>query len=236
MSREYRDPDWLEDRYHGDGLTQREIAEECDVAPVTIRRWMKRHGIETREIAGEHHGLFGKERSEETRKKIAETLEGRKFSDETIERMSTAAQGKQTPIGVREKISESLTGIKRPIETRKKMSRSTAGDQNPNWKGGNYAHEWYGPGWAHIRESISDRDRVCQHCGHDGAETRLEVHHIIPIREFREGDEGTIEDANHESNLILLCERCHGRAEHDLIDIEPVESELESDAPESSQE
>jgi len=223
MSEEYRDPDWLEERYHGDGMTQREIAEACGVVPVTIRRWMKRHGIETREVAGENHGMYGKERSEETRKKISEALEGREFSEETIDKMSDAARGRPIPEAVREKIAESLTGFERPDATRVKMSRSTAGEQNPNWKGGHYTAEWYGPGWDLIRERIRDRDGVCQHCGHDGAETRLEVHHIVPIRDFRERDDAAIEEANHVSNLILLCKHCHGRAEHGIIDIEPVE-------------
>lgn len=223
MSTEYRDPDWLEERYHGDGLTQREIAEICGVEPVTIRRWMKRHDIETREIAGENHGLYGTERSERTRKKISEALEGREFSEKTIEKMSDVARGKRTTESVRKKISDSLSGITRPETTRVRMSRSTAGERNPNWKGGQYTNEWYGPGWDIIRERVQDRDGVCQHCGHDGSDTRLEVHHIVPLREFREKDDATLEDANRKANLILLCKRCHGRAEHGLIEVEPVE-------------
>lgn len=62
MGRNYRDEDWLEEQYHGKGLTQREIAEECGVSPRTIRKYMKRFGIETREVIGENHGLYGKER------------------------------------------------------------------------------------------------------------------------------------------------------------------------------
>lgn len=61
MDRPYRDPDWLEQKYHGEGLTQREIAEECGVASSTIRKYMQRFGIETRELEGENHGLHGGE-------------------------------------------------------------------------------------------------------------------------------------------------------------------------------
>lgn len=77
MDRPYRDREWLEARYHGDGLTQREIGELCNVSASTIRKDMKRFEIETREIAGQNHGLYGRERSEETRRKISETMQGR---------------------------------------------------------------------------------------------------------------------------------------------------------------
>lgn len=74
MDRPYRDPDWLEQKYHGEGLTQREIAEDCGVASSTIRKYMQRFGIETRELKGENHGLHGERRSAEVEQKISETL------------------------------------------------------------------------------------------------------------------------------------------------------------------
>jgi DNA-binding transcriptional regulator LsrR (DeoR family) len=47
MERPYRDRDWLYRKYHEEGLTQREIGEECGVSPTTIRKQMKAFGIET---------------------------------------------------------------------------------------------------------------------------------------------------------------------------------------------
>lgn len=222
MSTEYHDPDWLEARYHGDGLTQREIAEVCDVAPVTIRRWMKRHGIETREITGENHGLYGKERSEETRRKISEALEGREFSEETRTRISEAHQGREFPPDVRRKISESLSGITRSMETREKMSESTAGEANPAWNGGEWERSWYGgKTWHQARRRVVERDGCCQSCGDNGTDVRLEVHHIVPIRLFAADDEVTVEHAHHEGNLILLCSACHKRAEYGDLSLIP---------------
>ena len=85
MERPYHDADWLRGRYHEDGATQQEIAEECDVSPRTIRTWMQRHEIETRDVRGENHGLYGQERSEDVKERISKTLDGldgREFDDE----------------------------------------------------------------------------------------------------------------------------------------------------------
>lgn len=162
MDRPYRDPDRLEGKYHGGGLTQREIAEECGVVTSTIRRWMNRLSIDTREVKGEHHGMYGKERSEEVIQRISVKLKGRTVSEETRQRISDAQRGKTIPPEVREKISRSLTGLKRPLETREKMSRSTAGKNNPNWQGGYECR--YGEGWAPARDRGRERDEVCQTC------------------------------------------------------------------------
>lgn len=216
MERPYRDREWLEHQYHEKGLTQREIGELCDVSPTTIRKQMKEFGIETREVKGENHGLYGKERSEKVKQKISETLEGRTFSEETRQRLSEAQRGKTTPPEVKEKISRSLTGLTRPMETREKMSKSTAGEKNPNWRGG-YEYR-YGEGWAPARDRVIERDKVCQHCGEDGSSHRLHVHHIVPVRIFREIASLDLKDAHTLENLILVCNRCHGKAEHGLID------------------
>jgi 5-methylcytosine-specific restriction endonuclease McrA len=89
------------------------------------------------------------------------------------------------------------------------MSEATAGAENPNWKGG-YSPR-YGSGWAVARKRALDRDQVCQHCGHDGSDDRLEVHHIIPVREFREASKANLSDAHQLDNLVVLCQRCHPR-------------------------
>lgn len=217
MGRRYRDREWLERAYQEDGRTQREIAEECDVSPRTIRKYMNRFGIETREIAGENHPLYGKERSEETKEKISEALRERTFSKETRQRISAAQHGRELPKSTREKISVSLSGIVRSEETRRRMSESTSGPKNPNWRGGR--SDRYGAGWSIVREHIVERDRVCQNCGHDGSRHQLDVHHIVPVRRFREIDEIPVEDAHCEANLVLLCKPCHGLAENDSISV-----------------
>lgn len=210
--RRYRSGWWLEQKYRGEGLTQREIAEECGVSARTIRTWMNRRGVETRDLTGENHPLYGTERDPETREPIADSLVGREFDEATRRRMAEAHVGNEIRPEIREKISETLSGTDRSESTRRKMSESTAGPANPNWKGG-YSRR-YGEGWSIARESVRRRDEVCQRCGHDGADRRLEVHHRVPVRAFREADDRDIREAHDLANLVLLCRRCHGKVDH----------------------
>lgn len=46
---DYRDPAYLKQRYWENGLTSGEIAEECDVNPDTILKWLKKTGVGTRD-------------------------------------------------------------------------------------------------------------------------------------------------------------------------------------------
>ncbi|MFB6164499.1 MAG: HNH endonuclease [Haloarculaceae archaeon] len=205
-------------KYHDEGLTQREIGEECGVSPRTIRGYMKEFDIETRDVEGENHGLYGEERDEEVKAQIAESLDGRDFSAASRDQMAESHMGSKIPASVRNQISESLSGIERSPETREKMSESRTGEANPNWRGGGSIR--YGPGWKPAREKVRKRDEVCRQCGHDGSERELHVHHIIPVREFREAENAALRDAHDLSNLVLLCYSCHYDAEYDRINFE----------------
>jgi 5-methylcytosine-specific restriction endonuclease McrA len=218
MPPRYRREAWLREQYHGEGRTQQEMADACDVSPRTIREWMNRHGIETRDMKGENHPLYGTERDESVKEQISETMDGREISEETRAKIAAGHRGRTLDAETRVKISDALTGITRSPETRQRMSESTAGERNPNWKGG-YSHR-YGPGWAIARKRALERDEVCQQCGHDGTEDRLEVHHIIPVRRFREASNATIAEAHDLKNLVTLCKRCHPRADHGKLDFE----------------
>lgn len=220
MGSRYRDEDWLEQKYRNEGLTQREIAEKCGVSPRTIRKWMNRHDIETREVRGKNHGLYGQRRDEATKRKISETLENREIDEAWRERIAEARSGKPIPEAVREKISESLSGYERPDETRERMSLASLGPKNARWKGHDSTHLNYGAGWGRARRLARERDEVCQHCGHGGDERRLEVHHIVPVRHFRRAPDTSMSEAHALSNLVLLCSRCHGLAEGGEISFE----------------
>ncbi|WP_092692729.1 HNH endonuclease signature motif containing protein [Halorientalis regularis] len=78
----------------------------------------------------------------------------------------------------------------------------------------------YGPGWKVARTTARRRDEVCQNCGHDGSERQLQVHHVIPVRAFRDGPETRKQDAHDIGNLVLLCHRCHSEAEHGELEFE----------------
>jgi len=45
---ELDDPELLEEMYHGDGMTQQEIAAEYDVTASTVSHYMQKHGVESR--------------------------------------------------------------------------------------------------------------------------------------------------------------------------------------------
>jgi 5-methylcytosine-specific restriction endonuclease McrA len=63
--------------------------------------------------------------------------------------------------------------------------------------------------WAMISELILERDSyVCKKCGVIGV--KLVVHHILPL--CKGGD-------NSMSNLITICEKCHGNEHKKLMDI-----------------
>ena len=67
----------------------------------------------------------------------------------------------------------------------------------------------YGPDWDLIRNIVLDRDHhTCQSCRKSNPSEALHVHHKQPLRSF-----SSIEEANHISNLVSLCPRCHQRAE-----------------------
>ena len=79
----------------------------------------------------EHNRLHNKglTRSEETRRKLSETLKGHTVSEETRRKMSEANKGRARSDETRRKISESLKGENNPFfgqhhseESRKKMS------------------------------------------------------------------------------------------------------------------
>lgn len=218
MVKRYRNGWWLEQKYHREGMTQREIAEECDVSPRAIRDWMKRCGVDRRDVEGENHPLYGESREKDVRERISETMTGREFSEETRRRMAEAQAGEGISDEVRAKISESLEGLTRPDATRRKVSESTAGEQNPMWTDGGSGR--YGPGWNQAREAVRARDEVCRQCGHDGSVRRLAVHHLLPMWKFRQAVDVDLRTAHDPSNLVLLCRSCHVRAEHDGLDFE----------------
>ena len=67
----------------------------------------------------------------------------------------------------------------------------------------------YGPDWEKIRNTVLVRDQnTCQICGKFSEKNLLHVHHKMPMRSFN-----SFLEANHLSNLVSLCPRCHKRAE-----------------------
>lgn len=87
---------------------------------------------------------------------------------------------------------------------------SMQGDGNPNYRGGTILCR--GSNWGRQRRKTLKRDNYrCQICGRKLKKRDrwvLDVHHIIPFREF-----DNYLDANQLSNLITLCKSCHSKVE-----------------------
>ncbi|GAB7012267.1 hypothetical protein JCM18549_05380 [Halolamina salina] len=180
---------------------------------------MEKRNLDTRDLAGENHPQYGTTRTAETRAKISDTMENREVTEAHRERIAEAHEGRTLPEDVRERISESLSGRSLSKRTRRRMSESTTGRANPNWKGG-YSRR-YGDGWSIAREFVLDRDERCQACGHEGTERPLDVHHIIPVRCFRRADDAALSEAHDPRNLVVLCRRCHPKADNGELEFEP---------------
>lgn len=77
------------------------------------------------------------------------------------------------------------------------------GPENPWWRGGK---EGFGDEWTKKREKAIERDNSeCQICGESEL---IDVHHIIPRREFQNADE-----ADFLENLVVLCRPHHVKVE-----------------------
>ena len=100
-------------------------------------------------------------------------------------------------------ISRTRTGVAMP---------QVSGPNHWRWKGGK--KPYYGPNWQNQRRNARRRDNYCcQQCGKTEQDLgrQLDVHHIIPFREFGAGQ---YKEANSITNLICYCAPCHSALHH----------------------
>ena len=82
------------------------------------------------------------------------------------------------------------------------------GRNHPNWKGAEYPQflRAYTMGWKRARRiALKNAKYKCQICA---TQERLDVHHLKPLRLCQ-----SVEEAHSQNNLLVLCRRCHLRAE-----------------------
>jgi len=182
--------EWLQNRYWGDGETIREIAEELGVGQYTVNQWLKRHGIDRREL-----GSWRKINDE--RLNSESWLRERYWGDEM--NMPEIAQ----------KLGVSEVTVLTHMDKFEVDRRELVGENSPHWRTG---ERHYGSGWnipKRRKARIRDQAR-CQHCGMTEPEhiekhgTKHHVHHLTPARYF-----DNPEERNAMSNLITLCAHCH---------------------------
>lgn len=88
------------------------------------------------------------------------------------------------------------------------------GAGNPNYENGHI--DDYGPNWLSQSRKVRKRDSyTCQVCKYQGYKKQraLDVHHIKKAKLFN----GDYKAANHPSNLITLCRKCHIAVEKEKI-------------------
>lgn len=155
--------------------------------------------------------------TEETKRKISETLKGNKNGSgnkgkskrvtlkvlDGIKKRKISMKGNKNGIG-----NKSNSGRKLSIETRKKMSESRKGDKSNLWKGGisykNYSERknfMSTIDYKLWRSYVFERDNwTCQTCSKRGS--NLHAHHI---KEYSKYPELRLEV----DNGVTLCRYCH---------------------------
>jgi len=157
------------------------------------------HSEETRRKISQ--SMLGHAVSEEARKKMSEVAKGRKpwnvgkhLSEETKEKLRKASLGNKNHLGFRHAFSE---------ETKKRISLALMGGKNPAWLGG-VSFQPYGKEFnKRLQEMIRVRDNFrCRICAVHQSELSipLNVHHV----DYNKTN-------NRESNLVSLCASCHSR-------------------------
>lgn len=159
---------------------------------------------------GEKHPMWGKKRTEESKRKTSESLKknppmlGKKHTDETKNKLRVARSKQVFTEETRRKLSVASTGRKYPPRTQEAKNKMRdaklgiyEGEGNPNWRGGigklPYPYQWK----KTLKRSIRERDNyTCQICGCFGKY----IHHIDYDKDNIDPD-----------NLITLCLKDHGR-------------------------
>lgn len=163
---------------------------------------------QSKRFSGRNNPFYGKEHSEETKKQISSSLEGR-FTGQD----SPTWQGGDVEVEC-EFCGNTLYRPKWNLKRKprsfcadkdcraKWLSKKYQGENHPRFKSNKdrlYSKEWT----ESLKEEVRLRDdRECQVCGKNPSNRKLDVHHI-------DGDKHNCA----KSNLISLCRKHHAKAE-----------------------
>lgn len=140
---------------------------------------------------GEYNPFYGRNHSEESKRKVSQTKRGQYTEVEC-----TCGCGEKFELpGYRINRNKTSTFF----VNREHMHKWLVGENHWEYRGGSI---YYGDGWAKTAKAIRERDKICQMCGKTPEENgkALDVHHINPARVSRD---------NSPENLIALCMSCH---------------------------
>jgi 5-methylcytosine-specific restriction endonuclease McrA len=200
----YHKEKWLREKYVSEGLSTTDMADICGVNSKTIWYWLDKHDIETKSPA------------EVCRERNKQMYEHRLHHDE--EWLYTRYVEESKTISEMAHEAEcSLASISRMLHQHPDIEVHDRGPredtEHPLWYG---RHEtMWGRNWEQQRaKALELYGHRCGSCGSSESDVRrLNVHHVIPRREFRDGDDFDFEVANKVENLVPLCDRCHKRWE-----------------------
>jgi hypothetical protein len=210
--------DWLRDQYLVQIKSASKIASEIGCQQETVSRYLHKYNIPLRtqseEIGGERHPLYGTHHSEETRKKISESVSGPNhpnFGKKSLLRSAKMSGSGNPRYGV--KLSERQIEQQRASlldyydkhpEVIIRLSETRKGKNGPNWRGG-ISFEPYCPKFnSDLKERVrAFFDYKCITCGKTTEENgeQLAVHHV-------EYDKSACCHGR-PVHFAAMCHRCH---------------------------
>lgn len=218
----YHNEHWLREQYITLQKGCPEIARECGCSGPTIRYFLIKFEIPIRSkieaqrtlnyinhmsevLSGPKNPRYGKNVSEDTRRKIASKAIGRGHSWGTRKKLALISGQRKHSDEERRKISERNKGRIIPEEQRIKIANTLKGrypgNKNPNWRGG-ASFEPYCPAFNRaLKEEIRETfGRKCYLCGKKENGRGLDIHHC----DYNKG-----QGCGQRWSLIPLCKSCH---------------------------
>ncbi len=161
---------------------------------------------------------LGRKHSEETKKKISESLRGRFMGENNVSKR----------LEVRQKISKRLSGRKCPWTTERNLKNNPAkkGKENYQWiedrtklKSLSRGKERRSYRYSEWRDRVKARDDNKCKIGNNDCKGRIEVHHILGFKEYPE--------LRYEiNNGITLCHFHHPRKREEEKNLSPYFQKL----------
>lgn len=85
----HRDKEWLQEQYHENELSQRQVAEKAGVSRDTIKYWFKKHGVQTRNLSDAHSISFQNDNPDDIQ---IDVIDGMLLGDGCLEYQGTSAR------------------------------------------------------------------------------------------------------------------------------------------------
>ena len=189
------------------GMTTRDIAKDIGIPSRTVARYLKNAGVQMRNPGALHHTVLDDSdllrqmylvEGLSTTQIAAEVGASSRVVHTWLKRHGIKLRGRGSEIGHTRTTPEA-----RRLMSKRRRGKFLGAD-NPNWKGGEWAHDpernrFRAKQWS---KAIRERDGKCVECG---CEENLHAHHIKRWKDYPELRYDL-------SNGVTLCEPCHQKA------------------------